>query len=120
MKYTIFLLLIITSSLTHGHYKKNKPAFLVNYKAGLKWDHKTSFKKQKNIGEHIIHVKNLYHQGHIKFGANSNKKGFGVYVFEGTASQLKKKLNADPSVQKGLISFDMEAITLTMQKKHRH
>lgn len=121
MKVLIFYLLLSFSMPGYSHFKKADEAYLVSYKKGPKWNRSLPFKKQRGIGSHIIHLKKLYHKGHIKFGVNNLNKGFGRYVFEGRKKRILRLLNEDPGVNSGLITYRLEPVAVSMiRKAHVH
>ena len=121
MKLLLSLALMALTTSAYCHFKPNTKGYLVKYHAGEAWNPKAPYKKQKDIGAHIIYLKKVYHKGHINWGASDNKERFSILLLEGKSEKdVRSLLDADPAVKSKLVKYSLSDVTVTMRKKGGH
>ncbi|NRA68386.1 MAG: hypothetical protein HRU19_28130 [Pseudobacteriovorax sp.] len=117
-KVFIGILSIMVAGQILAHMLPAKKMFLVKYTEGVKWDPRAPYKKQIKIGDHIIYLKSLYHDGHIELGASLSESNMGLYILRSESlEKANRLLSKDPAVQSGLLGFSIKPMYITMKGK---
>ncbi len=111
----------LTSS---AHLKKRTVSYSVQFAKGPQWEAEKPFKKQKNIGDHIFFLKDLYHQKFVLLAGSYKDQSETVLILQGLSlDDAKSKLNQSPAIKNGVLKYSIREIMVTMvgePQDHKH
>jgi uncharacterized protein YciI len=95
-----------------------KSVFVVIHKSGPKWKAGVSFRDQEGVGAHIIHYRKWYEEGKIQLGGPylDNSGGMMITVPGLSVDDVEAFAKADPSVDAGLLTYEIKPWMIAMEK----
>jgi len=101
--------------------KENQDVYMVHITPGPQWHKNTTYKKQKNINQHVTFMKDLFRDHKISHATASldNKNNFYVIKDFDSEIELKKKLNKNPLIKDKILTAKIIKSKLHM-KEHKH
>jgi uncharacterized protein YciI len=118
------LVIIISSIKANSHFSELANTYLVTFSKGILWNKKLHYKEQKDIGNHIFYIKNLYHNHNILFAGSYNEQSHSLIVIQGLSKEKAiKTLNSSPAIKNKVLDYEIIKFNLTMLgkvKTHSH
>lgn len=98
--------------------------YMVLFKKGTNWNKSLPFKKQSQIGEHIIFIKKLYHNKKILMAGAFKDQSESFLILQGVSrDESLKTISQSPAIKNKVLNYNIKKVTMTMlgePSAHKH